>query len=147
MPDDALIQAARPEITAALARGVQRLLGDHGLASILEVPLSNGRRADVMALDAAGAIWIVETKSGLPDFESDAKWPEYLAYCDAFYFAVPPGFPLDRIDTACGLIVADGFGGEILRPPTPPAPPLAPARRKALTLAFARLAAARLHKA
>jgi hypothetical protein len=40
-----------------------------------------------------------------------------------------------------GLIVADGFGGAVVR--DAPATPLAPARRKALTLAFARLGALR----
>lgn len=134
--------SGRPAITAALARGVCRLLADHGLAPVLEVPLANGRRADILALDPRGDIWIVETKSGIADFEADAKWPDYLPFCDAFYFAVAEDFPHKRIDPGCGLIVADGFGGEILRPA--PLVPLAPARRKAMTLAFARLAAARL---
>lgn len=132
----------RPQITAALARGVTRLLADHGLTSVLEMPLANGRRADIMALDPHGKIWIVETKSGPEDFHADAKWPDYVDYCDAFYFATPIGFDLDLIEERCGLIVADGFGGAILR--HPPERALAGARRKALTLAFARLAAARL---
>jgi hypothetical protein len=136
--------ASRPDITAALGRGVCRLLADHGLAPLLEMPLPNGRRADVMALDARGAIWIVETKSGLADFIADTKWPEYLDYCDAFYFAAPPEFPFTVIDPLCGIIAADNFGGEILR--HGPIRGLAPARRKAVTLAFARQAAARALK-
>lgn len=135
----------RPEITAMLARGVQRMLADLGMVSILEMPLNNGRRADVVALGPGGAIWIIETKSGLADFAGDQKWPDYQDYCDALYFAVAEDFPRDLIDETCGLIVADGFGGAILRPG--PEHPLAPARRKAMLLAFARLAAARLHKA
>jgi hypothetical protein len=133
---------SRPDMTAALARGVTRVLGDHGLASVLEVPLANGRRADVMGLAAQGEIWIVETKSCLADFAVDAKWPDYIDYCDRFYFGVSDEFPRDLIPEECGLIVADGFGGAILRPS--PVRTLAGARRKAVTLLFARLAAQRL---
>lgn len=132
----------RPDITLALARGVTRLLADHGLASVLEVPLANGRRADVMALSGSGEIWIVETKSCLADYAVDCKWPDYMEFCDRFYFAVPPEFPHQTIPDDVGLIVADGFGGAILR--ESPAHTLAGARRKAVTLLFARLAAQRL---
>jgi len=133
---------SRPEITALLARGVTRMLMDLGLASLLEVPLANGRRADVMALTAGGEIWIVETKSCLADFAVDSKWPDYVEYCDRFFFGVTEDFPCDLIPEDVGLIVADGFGGAILR--ESPTRPLAGARRKAVTLLFARLAAARL---
>ncbi|MCL4714716.1 MAG: DNA repair protein MmcB-related protein [Alphaproteobacteria bacterium] len=132
---------SRPEVTAALARGVTRLLSDHGLASLLEVPLANGRRADVMALTAKGEIWIVETKSCLADYAVDLKWPDYIEYCDRFFFAVTESFPLELIPEEVGLIVADGFGGAVLR--DSPVRPLAGARRKAVTLHFARLAAFR----
>lgn len=136
---------SRPEITAALARGVTCVLGDHGLASLLEVPLANGRRADLMGLTPSGEIWIVETKSCVEDFAVDLKWPDYRAYCDRFFFAVPEGFPLALIPEDVGLMVADGFGGAILR--ASPLAPLAGARRKAVTLLFARLAAHRLNLA
>ena len=43
---------------------------------------------------AAGAITLVEVKSCRADFVADRKWQEYLAYCDRFYFAVGPDFPL-----------------------------------------------------
>ena len=132
----------RPDITAALARGVTRMLADHGLASVLEVPLANGRRADLMALTASGQIWIVETKSCLADYACDQKWPDYLDYCDKFFFGVTEEFPRELIPEAAGLIVADGFGGAILRDTA--VRPLAGARRKAVTLQFARLAAWRL---
>ena len=139
MPDEI---HSRPEITALLARGVTRMLAEHGLASVLEVPLANGRRADVMALTAKGEIWIVETKSCLEDYAVDAKWPDYMEYCDRFFFAVTESFPRALIPEDVGLIVADGFGGAILR--DSPVRPLAGARRKAVTLLFARLAAFRL---
>lgn len=125
-----------------LARGVTRVLADHGLASVLEVPLANGRRADVMGLTPHGEIWIVETKSCLQDFAVDCKWPHYVDYCDRFFFGVTEAFPQDLIPEDVGLIVADGFGGAILRDCT--ARPLVGARRKAVTLLFARLAAQRL---
>ncbi len=133
---------SRPDTTAMLARGVTRVLGDYGLATVLEVPLANGRRADVMGLTAQGQIWIVETKSCVDDFAVDAKWPDYIDYCDRFFFGVSEEFPRDLIPEDVGLIVADGFGGAILR--DSPLKPLAGARRKAVTLLFARLAASRL---
>jgi hypothetical protein len=133
---------SRPEITALLARGVTRMLAEHGLASVLEVPLANGRRADVMALTVKGEIWIIETKSCLEDYAVDSKWPDYMDYCDRFFFAVTESFPRDLIPDDVGLIVADGFGGAVLR--ESPVRPLAGARRKAVTLIFARLAAFRL---
>ena len=114
---------------------------DLGWAPLLEVGLPNGRRADMMALGPRGEIAIVEVKSGLEDFRTDRKWGEYLAWCDAFYFAVAPEFPREILPEAPGLIVADAFGGAVLHRGEPA--PLAPARRKALTLAFARLAALR----
>lgn len=142
MPDEV---HSRPEITALLARGVSRVLSNHGLASQLEVPLANGRRADLMGLTANGEIWIVETKSCVEDFTVDHKWPEYRDYCDRFFFAVTETFPLELIPQDVGLIVADGFGGAIVRDSAPVA--LAGARRKAVTLLFARLAAHRLNLA
>jgi hypothetical protein len=133
---------SRPDTTALLARGVQRLLLDHGLSPLLEVPLANGRRADVMALSVSGEIWIVETKSCLADYLCDEKWPDYLEFCERFFFAVTDDFPKQELPEGAGLIVADGFGGAILRDCA--LKPLAPARRKAVTLLFARLAAQRL---
>ena len=103
--------------------------------------LPNGRRADLMALGPKGQIFIVEVKSSVEDFRTDAKWREYQPYCDAFAFAVAPEFPRQILPDEPGLIVADGFGGAVLREATPA--PLAGARRKALTLAFGRLAALR----
>jgi hypothetical protein len=102
-------------------------------------PEPNGRRADLMALSARGELTIVEVKSSLEDFRTDGKWPEYAPFCDRFYFAVAPEFPRHVLPQEPGLIVADAFGGAVLN--EPPAFPLAPARRKALTLSFARLAA------
>ena len=132
---------SRPETTLSVTRGAARLLADMGYAPLLEVCLPNGRRADVMALGRKGDIVICEVKSGIDDFRVDQKWPEYAPFCDAFFFAVAPEFPQGILPQEPGLICAVGFGGAVIR--DAPALPLAPARRKALTLAFARLGAMR----
>ena len=132
---------SRPETTLSVTRGAARLMVDMGYAPLLEVGLPNGRRADVMALGPRGDIVICEVKSGIEDYRVDRKWGEYGPYCDAFYFAVAPEFPAGVLPGEPGMIVADGFGGAVVRE-APPAP-LGPARRKALTLAFARLGALR----
>ena len=131
----------RPQVTTAVTRGAARLMIDTGYAPLLEVRLPNGRRADVMALGPRGEIAICEVKSSREDYLCDRKWGDYLPFCDAYYFAVAPEFPIDILPDEPGLIVADGFGGAVVRPAT--LSPLAPARRKALTLAFARLSAMR----
>lgn len=136
-----VVALSRPETTASVTRGAARLLTALGYAPLAEVTLPNGRRADLMALGPKGQIFIVEVKSGAEDFRTDQKWHEYAPYCDAFAFAVAPEFPREILPDEPGLIVADGFGGAILR--DAPAVPLAGARRKALTLAFGRLAAMR----
>lgn len=137
----AFVEFSRPETTGAVTRGAARLLAAMGYAPLLEVVLPNGRRADIMALGPKGDIVICEVKSCLEDYRVDQKWGEYLPYCDAFYFAVAPEFPQHIICEGPGLIVADGFGGAVVC--EPPSTPVAPARRKALTLAFGRLAAMR----
>src|SRR4051794_26358662 len=139
--DVTLVTVSRPETTATVTRGAARLLVALGYAPLTEVTLPNGRRADLMALGPKGQIFIVEVKSGIDDFRVDVKWPEYRPYCDAFAFAVAPEFPRQILPEEPGLIVADGFGGAILREAV--AEPLAGARRKVLTLAFACLAALR----
>ena len=132
---------SRPQTTSAVTRGAARLLAAMAYAPLLEVGLPNGRRADIMALGSRGEIVIVEVKSGLDDFRTDRKWGDYLPYCDAFFFAVAPEFPREILPPEPGLIVADAFDGAVLREQS--LQPLAGARRKALTIAFARLAALR----
>ena len=125
-----------------ICRGVARLLMAHGYATVNEVALANGRRADVAGISDGGAIWIVETKSCLEDFRSDQKWPEYREFCDQLFFAVAPDFPRKLLPPDTGLIIADRYGGEIIRPA--PEHKLAAARRKAMTLRLVRIAALRL---
>ncbi|MCF8880977.1 MmcB family DNA repair protein [Hyphobacterium sp. SN044] len=141
---DALASAANPAIDDArlLMRGAARLLHDHGYNAIPEFSLASSRRADLFAVGPKGEITIVEIKSGIADFRADNKWHEYRDYCDRLYFAVSARFPRDILPEDAGLIVADGFGAAILR--ESPHHPLAGARRKAVTLRFARCAAERL---
>ena len=128
--------------TAEIARGVSRLLLGCGMSPLIEFSLPNGRRLDVAAIANDGAIIGVEIKISIGDLLADAKWPEYLGFCDLFYFAVPPDFPQQRIPQEPGLIVADRFGGAIVR--ESPRTALHPSRRRSLTLSFAQTAAFRL---
>jgi hypothetical protein len=130
---------------SAIRRGAARLLAAHGFAPVFELELGNGRRADIAAVDAKGRVWIVEVKSCLADFRSDGKWPDYLAFADALFFAVAPDFPLELLPGEAGIIVADRYGGEIVR--TAPETSIPAVRRKAVTLLIARTAACRLQAA
>lgn len=141
-----------PLNAADVARGVTRLLRRSNVASLVEVSLGCGRRADIMGIDAVGRLTIVEIKVSLADLRGDRKWSDYLGYCDRFFWAVPAGFDLspfalaDLAPETTGLIIADRFDAEELRPAPwhPLGTALSPARRKAETLAFARRAAARM---
>lgn len=128
-----------------LARGVMRGLGDMGQSCLAELPLGNGRRVDVMALDRGGLLTVIEVKSSLADYRSDNKWREYLPYCDSFYFAVAAEFDRAVLPGGVGVMVADRYGAAVVAPS--PEFKMAPARRKALTLRFARTAARRLMRA
>jgi len=131
----------RPDITLALTRGVSRLFRDLGLAPMAEFRLPNGRRADIAGLCPKGRLVIAEIKSCEADFTADEKWEDYLGFCDEFYFAVNADFPRRLLPEAEGLIIADGFGGAVIRPSVDRA--MAAARRKAIILRFARQAAVR----
>jgi hypothetical protein len=136
--------ASEPNGAALLGRGVCRALEHLGYTSLVEFPLANGRRADVLALGKAGELVIVEIKISAADFRADRKWTTYRDFSDRLYFAVPNNFPRALIPEECGLLVADSFGAALLRDGS--LTPLSPARRSALTLRFARIAAARLRR-
>jgi hypothetical protein len=127
---------------AEVARGVSRLLVQDGYAPIREFTLPNGRRLDVAAIGPGGEILGVEIKVALADLRGDGKWPEYLDYCDLFYFAIPPDFPPEHVPPQTGLMVADRYGGEIVKQAQAQA--LHASRRKAVTIGFASVAATRL---
>ena len=139
--------ADSPPIAGDVARGVTRLFCRSDLFGICEVPLPNGRRADIMAVDSKGTLAIVEIKVAKADLLGDGKWTDYLDYCDQFYWAVPPRLAAILEDERylpreAGLIVADRYDAALVRHAAHR--PLAPARRKAELLRFARRAARRL---
>jgi len=131
-----------------VARGIARLFARNGVWCLSEMPLRNGRRADLMGIDSKGQIVIVEIKVARGDLLGDAKWPDYLDFCDRFYWGLPPHLDRSPLEgdhyrpDCCGIVVADGYDAEILRPA--PLHPLAPARRKAEIERLARTALRRL---
>lgn len=138
-PSDSPVLAA-----SDVARGIGRLFARNDIWCLSEVPLKNGRRADLMGIDSKGLVVIVEIKVARADLLGDAKWPDYLDYCDRFYWGLPPGLDRAPLDSAayrpetCGVIVADGYDAEILRPAA--LDPLAAARRKTQVEHLARIA-------
>jgi len=129
---------------AAVARGIGRLFARNDIWCLGEVPIRNGRRADLMGIDPKGLVVIVEIKVARADLLGDGKWPDYLDFCDRFFWGVPPGLDRAPLDSAayrpetCGVIVADGYDAEILRPAA--LAPLAAARRKVEVERLARIA-------
>lgn len=141
-PIEAAAATSEEQLARALARGVCRMLDAEGHSCLCEFTLRNGRRADVIAMAPDGSFVIVEIKTSVADFRCDGKWPDYLEYCDRFFFAVPEGFPRDLIPQSCGLIVADAYGAVTLRPAEEMR--LNGARRRALLLRYADTAGRRL---
>jgi hypothetical protein len=131
-----------PQRTLAVTRSALRFCLARGWSPLLEMPLPDGRRADLLALRPDGGFAVIEVKSCARDFQTDAKWREYRAFCDELHFAVDHDFPCDLLPEDVGLLVCDGFEAVLLR--EAPAHPLAPARRRALLHRFASLAATRL---
>lgn len=148
LPDPFVPSLADRLCAADVVRGVTRMFLRHDLVVIGEVPLDGGRRADLMAIDARGHIVIVEIKVSRADLLGDGKWPDYLAHCDRFFWAVPLGFDISPLDTPVflpertGVIIADRYDASIVREAH--SVPIAAPARKRETLAFARRAARRL---
>lgn len=141
---DPVVDLRQSPTALKVQRGVMRFLREEqDLCCYAEVPLANGRRADVLGLGPKGEIWIVEIKSSLIDFQVDQKWPEYKNFCDRFYFAKPPDLDPGIFPQSEGLIAADGHGAAILRQAHDE--PMPAGRRKALLLKLARLGADRIH--
>lgn len=131
-----------PERAAAIRRASARLCIRLGWAPLHEVPLPNGRRADILALQPDGGFACIEVKSGPRDFLTDLKWPEYREFADALYFAVDADFPRALLPAETGLIVSAGLEADLLH--DAPRHPLASSRRRALLQRFALLSAGRL---
>ena len=147
-PDSCRDDPVSPLCAIDVARGVTRMLLRHDLIAMGEVSLDGGRRADLMAIDSRGQIVIVEIKVSRADLLGDAKWTDYLACCDRFYWAIPAGFdasPLDGtafLPARTGVIIADRYDAAIVREAH--SEPLPATTRKRATLAFARRAGRRL---
>ncbi len=137
------VDGRQSETALMVQRGVGRLLRSAGLSMVTELPLASGRRADIAAVDGAGTIWIIEIKSSVDDFRTDRKWPDYRLHCDRLFFASHAGVPEETFPDEAGLILADGYGAEILR--EAPEHRLPAATRKAMLLRLAHVAASRLH--
>lgn len=139
-----LAPAAEYRAALAVARGICRLFARNDIWCLSEMPLRSGRRADLMGVDAKGRVVIVEIKVSRADLLGDGKWPDYLAHCDRFYWGLPPRLDRACLDEAaflphaCGVIVADGYDAEIVRPA--PALALAAARRRVEVERLARAA-------
>ncbi len=127
-----------------ITRGVCRHFRARRYSPLTEFKLSTGRRADVAGLNKAGRFVIAEVKSSVRDFQADRKWPEYVPFCDRFYFAVANGFPVDLIPGECGILIADPYDAAILR--EAPLLKMNGARRRSQILRFAKTAADRLHR-
>jgi hypothetical protein len=142
--DDAVVclDGRQSEVAAEIQRGVCRAFRALGLSVVTELPLGNGRRADVVGLSPSGDVSIIEIKSCLIDYRTDGKWQDYLEFCDRLYFAVAADFPREVIPEEAGLILADRYGAELVREGLEER--LSAARRKAMMLCFARAAALRL---
>ena len=147
-PDSDVFPAPAPVLAADVCRGVTRMLARAGTWCLAEMPLKGGRRADLMGVDEKGRLTIVEVKVSRADLMGDGKWTDYLDHCDRFYWALPPRLDCSPLageafrPEECGVIVADGYDAEIVRPA--PLMPLAAARRRAETERLARAALRRL---
>ena len=138
------VDGRQSETALMIARGVRRLLRARGFSSLTELSLTDGRRADIAAVNRDGEVLIVEVKSSPADFRADRKWRDYLACCDRLYFAISEPTPTDLMPLEAGLIVADPYGAEIVREAE--LKRMAPASRRALLLRFALAGADRLHR-
>jgi hypothetical protein len=143
-PPFAVQDGRQSETALFVARGTRRLLRRLNFATLTELPLLSGRRADIIALATDATIHIIEIKSSVADFRADIKWPDYRAHCDRFFFAIPDTVPIEIMPKETGLIIADAYGAEILRPA--PEHRMAASTRRAMLLRFAHAAAHRLHR-
>lgn len=136
------VDGRQSETALAVARGTSRLLRSLGFSTLSELPLPSGRRADLVALNDRGDIWIVEVKSSLADLRADTKWEDYRVHCDRLFFAFTRELPCEVFPPDTGLIVADAYGAHMQC--DAPEHRLPAATRKAMLLRFASAAARRL---
>ena len=138
------VDGRQSETALAVGRGTARLLHAHGFSVVGELPLPSGRRADLVALDAAGVVWIVEIKSSVADFRADQKWQDYRMHCDRLFFAFTQDLPCEIFPQDTGLIIADAYGAHLHC--EAPEHRLPAATRKSMTVRFAMAAAQRINR-
>lgn len=138
------VDGRQSETALAIARGTSRLLRSLGFSTLAELPLPSGRRADLVAMNERGDIWIVEIKSSLADLRADGKWEDYRLHCDRLFFAFTSDMPCEIFPQGTGLIVADAYGAHMQC--EAPEHRLPAATRKAVLLRFASAAAQRLER-
>jgi hypothetical protein len=138
------LDGRQSDTALAVARGTTRLLRSLGFACVSELALPSGRRADLVALNERGEIWIVEIKSSVEDLRADHKWEDYRAHCDRLFFAFTREMPCELFPKDTGLIVADAYGAHMVcdapehRLPAP--------TRKLMTVRFAVVSARRMSR-
>ncbi len=131
------------ETALAIARGTSRLLASLGFSCVSELALPSGRRADLVAINERGDVWIVEIKSSLEDLRADQKWQDYRFHCDRLFFAFTD-LPCEIFPDGTGLIVADSYGAYLHC--DAPEYRLPAATRKLMLLRFGLVAARRINK-
>lgn len=131
-----------PARTLSVTRAAARFCALRGWAPVEQVPLPDGRRADILALRPDGDFVILEVKSCARDFLSDGKWHDYRAWCDRLYFAVDLDFPQELLPEDVGLVVAEDREAALIR--EAPEHRLVAARRRSMMQRMAMLAAGRL---
>jgi len=139
-----MVDGRQSDLALMIQRGVTRHFHQNGVILLPELVLDNGRRADLVGIDSKGRVVVIEIKSSVEDFRVDQKWPQYREYCDLFYFASHVKVPQDIFPRDEGFILADNYGAEVIREANEVK--ISPARRKKLTLGFARASAMRLER-
>src|SRR5258708_22758661 len=115
------VDGRQSETALAVGRGTSRLLRSLGFSALSELPLPSGRRADLVALNERGDIWIVEIKSSLADLRADQKWEDYRQHCDRLFFAFTSELPCESFPEDVRLIIAESYGAHLHpRAPQPP---------------------------
>jgi hypothetical protein len=138
------VDGRQSQTALAVGRGTARLLHAHGFSVVSELPLPSGRRADLVALDGGGQVWIVEIKSSVADFRADQKWQDYRMHCDRLFFAFTQDLPCEIFPQDTGLIIADAYGAHLHC--AAPEHRLPAATRKSMTVRFAMAAAQRINR-
>ena len=95
------LRAPAPLTASHVTRGLMRWFWNRRAVCLSEVMLPGGRRVDILALSEDGHVSVVEIKVAVADLRGDRKWPDYLEWCDDFYWGIPAGFDPALLDAEC----------------------------------------------